>query len=263
MDKINNFFKHLDLSDGEAKTYLTLLKSEALSVRELASKTGIKRTTAYLYIDQLIEKGLIIRLVKGSRKLVAATEPKENLSILAEKKLQTAKNIKEELPDMLKTITASIPTMKDTEAEIKYYKGKNGVKKIYEESLKAKELRSFVNLSDIEKNFPENFQLFDNAFKHNPHIKMYEIVDNSSLSKEKSEASGKNNRYFYKFLPEDMKLKSTDILIYDDKIGIINLKDTVNGVILHNTDLYFSFKLLFDFIWKILPEVKTDKENAS
>jgi sugar-specific transcriptional regulator TrmB len=260
MDKITNFLKNLDLSDGETKIYLTLLKTEALSIRELASKTGIKRTTAYLYIDQLIEKGLIIKLVKGSHKLVSATEPKKNLSILTEEKLHTAKTMQSDLPDMLKIITDSLPSINDTnEAEIKYYKGKKGVKKIYEEALKAKELRSFANPSEIEKIFPENFKLFDDAFKQNPHINMYEILDNSPLSKEKSSGTKKNDRYFYKFLPEDMKLKSTDIRIYDGNICIINLKDTINGIVLHNTDLYLSFKLLFNFIWKMLPETKTGK----
>src|SRR5438876_11943306 len=104
MDKIIDFLKNLDLNDGEAKIYLTLLKTDALSVRELALKTKIKRTTAYLYIDQLIEKGLIIKLVKGSRKLVSATEPEDNLQNLIEKKLSTAKNIKEDFPNIIKTI---------------------------------------------------------------------------------------------------------------------------------------------------------------
>ena len=167
MDKIIDFFKHLDLTDGEAKVYLALLKSDSLSVRELASKTGIKRTTAYLYIDQLIEKGLIIKLVKGSRKLVAATEPKENLSILAEKKLNTAKTIKEELPDMLKIINETLPQTKSTEnSEIKYSKGINAVRKIYEEAFKGNEIRAYVKVEEIPK-LSSNNEIYCGCYRWN------------------------------------------------------------------------------------------------
>jgi sugar-specific transcriptional regulator TrmB len=264
MDKVIDFLKHLDLSDGETRIYLTLLKTDALSIRELALKTGIKRTTAYLYIDQLIEKGLIIKLVKGSRKLVTATEPEKNLSILTEEKLRAAKHMQNELPDMLKTITSSIsPAIDNTEAEIKYYKGKNGVKKIYEEILKAKEQRSFVDATKISEFFPENLALFNEALTANPSFKMYEIFQNSSKEKIKNylNLAGKQKNYFYKILPEGFKLTSQDIIIYNNKVSIISFTNNVSGVVLQSLDLYNNFKSLFDVMWKLLPEIKINNNK--
>src|SRR6185437_6577010 len=167
MDNIVDYLKQLNLSDAEAKLYLTLLKTGPASVRDLAQKVDIKRTTAYFYIDQLVEKGLIMKLVKGSKKLVAANEP-ENLKILVEEKLKQANEVQKGFPDILKALTTSLPKEDNNgDAEIKYYKGKNGVKKIYEEILQAKEVRSYVNIEEIAEVFPENFPLFDSALQKN------------------------------------------------------------------------------------------------
>src|SRR5215469_18867685 len=96
MDKIIDYLKQLDLSDAEAKLYLTLLKAGPVSVRDLAQTVDIKRTTTYFYIDQLVEKGLIMKLVRGSKKLVAANEP-ENLKSLVDTKLSNAKFVQQNL----------------------------------------------------------------------------------------------------------------------------------------------------------------------
>src|SRR6266550_8604853 len=108
MDNIVDYLKQLDLSDAEAKLYLTLLQTGATSVRDLAQTVEIKRTTAYFYIDQLVEKGLIMKLVRGSKKLVAANEP-ENLKILVEEKLKQAKAVQQGFPDILDSLSTAIP----------------------------------------------------------------------------------------------------------------------------------------------------------
>src|ERR1700733_1622730 len=104
MDNVIDYLKQLDLSDVEAKLYLTLLQSGPTSVRDLAQTIDIKRTTTYFYIDQLVEKGLIIKLVRGSKKLIAANEP-QNLNALVDKKIESAKIVKEKFPEILKTLT--------------------------------------------------------------------------------------------------------------------------------------------------------------
>jgi sugar-specific transcriptional regulator TrmB len=255
MEDIIKFLKKLELSDVEAKLYLTLLQHGPTSVRELAETINIKRTTTYFYIDQLIEKGLIIKMVKGSKKQVAANPP-ESLQHLVEKKVASAKQVEQTFPDILKSLTTTLPHEDSNEgAEITYYKGKNGVRKIYEDVLRAKEQRSYVDISKIAEVFPENYHLFRDAFIQNPEIQMFEIIENSPESKIYLDNLNKYSGagYHYKLLPEDTRLTAQDILIYDGKVAIIHLKDSISGVVLKNTDLYNNFKILFDFIWKSLP----------
>src|SRR5258708_38672740 len=107
-DQIIDYLKQLDLSDVEAKLYLMLLQTGPTTVRDLAQTVDIKRTTAYFYIDQLVEKGLIMKLVRGSKKLVAANEP-GNLQHLVEKKVASAKTVQQSLPAILKVLNTSLP----------------------------------------------------------------------------------------------------------------------------------------------------------
>lgn len=253
MDNILNFLKQLDLSDVEAKLYLTLLQNGPVSVRDLAETVEIKRTTAYFYIDQLIEKGLITKQVKSSKKMVAANPP-ETLQHLVELKIASAKSVELNFPKILEALTNNLPKDNNTpEAEITYYKGKNGVKKIYEDALKTNELRSYVNIAEIAEVFPENFPLFDSTLRNNDRMKMYEIVEDSPQARQRIAMTGKRERYIYKFLPKTMSLTAQDIMIYDDKVAIIHFKDNINGIVLRNADLYSNFKMLFNIIWEILP----------
>ena len=64
-----------------------------------------------------------------------------------------------------------------------------------------------------------------------------------------------NKRYSYKFIPEDLKLSSEDILMYDGKVAIVNYRGKVSSIVLQSADFYNNLKELFDFIWKMIPEV--------
>src|SRR5437879_3628865 len=143
--RVIEYLEDLALSEIEAKLYATLLTSGAMTVRDLARKAGVVRTSAYPYIDMLLEKELIIKIVKGSRTLVTVTAPIENLQRLIEQKTQSLESIKEDFPVITKMIhTSLLQGDAIDDAEIRHYKGKLGVKKIYEEALQANELRTYV-----------------------------------------------------------------------------------------------------------------------
>lgn len=253
MNKLNVFLEQLDLSEIEASLYTGLLDNGPMSVRDLAVFTKMKRTTAYFYIDQLVEKGLVVKLSHGTQKLVTVSQPKESLQYLVEEKERQAKQLKGVFPDMLTAIKTTLPKIKtNTEAEIKYYKGKNGVKKIYEETLKGKEVRSYVNAEEIAKAFPDNYQLLDIAYDSNPEIKIFEICEESPTTRKRLLNPQKN--HLYKVLPKNKKLTSQDVLISDDKIAIIDLKGSTNGIVITSVDLAKNFRLLFDLLWDVLPD---------
>jgi sugar-specific transcriptional regulator TrmB len=263
MDKIIDYLKQLNLSDIEARLYVTLLQIGPISVRDLALTIDIKRTTAYFYIDQLVEKGLIIKLVKGSKKLVAAEEP-TNLQSLVEKKLATAQKAQEQFPEVLSTIIASLPNSSSEEnAEISYYKGLQAAKKVYDDALRGSELRLYVNLSELEKIlFPNtvgiDYDMFEKALVKNSKLQIYEILaDVPDLVKPFNlEQTASNKRYKFKFMHAHVDLTAPGILMYDNKVAIINgKKGQVITVVLHNTDYFNNSKNLFDYVWSTIPDI--------
>ncbi len=261
MKDILNYLEQLDLSEIEAKLYLTLLKTGPISVRELAQKAGIHRTYGYVHINSLIDKELIVKLVYRSRKLIAASQPEDTLHHLVKEKVQRSKYIEKKLPDVIKALKDSTSQMKPAEeAEIKYFKGKNAAKRIYEEALKIDELRAYVKITETgntEKLFPDNEKVFNDAFKKNKKLIVKEIVYDSFAGVKDAQAVSKNNRYFFKLMPGNFKwnITSEDILIYDDKVAIINYKEKISNIILQSIDYYNNSKELFDYIWSTLPEV--------
>ena len=263
MKSVIDYLKRLDLSEIEARIYAALLENGPMNVGTLAHSVGIKRSTAYFYIDPLIERGLVVRIIKKAQKLIALNDP-DNLAHLVNEKSATAQQMQKELPGMLRAIhTQFAVSTGNDEVEIKYYKGRNGVKNIYQEALKAEELRSYANLAIMEGVFPENLYVFSDAFKNNKELKMFEIVEDSPASRKQTDLSSKNKRYFYKFLPDNVKLTAADILIYDGKVSIINVRNKMSGVVFQNPEYYNNAKELFDFNWRLLPEVKRSYEKVS
>jgi sugar-specific transcriptional regulator TrmB len=254
MDNFIDYLKQLELSDVEAKLYLTLLQAGPISVRDLAQKIDIKRTTAYFYIDQLTDKGLTMKLVKGSKKLIAANEP-NNLKTLLEKKMEQAKKIQQGFPKIIKTLNMALPkNTSSSEGEIKYYKGTLGVRKVYDEALRSNELRSYVKVEASGGIFSNNVKLFSKALKINKKLTVKEIIyDSPSATKDAQEILQINSgRYAFKLMPKELNLTSGDELIYDGKVAVITYKGNMNSIVLHNNDYFNNSKVLFDFIWNMI-----------
>ncbi len=259
MKQILEYLEQLEFSKTEAELYISLLECGPLSVAELAERVKLNRTAAYTHIYSLLEKGMIAEVMIGSRKQLVATDP-ERLGYLIEKKQESLKAMQNKLPDILTTINSSFAKNKSEEkADVKSYKGINSVKAIYNEALMSNEFRSYVEVGEPPVLSPDNITFFNNAFKKNKQIKMWEIVYDSPFSRRQAMKvlAQNNNRYFYKFMPSNLKwTTSEDVLIYDGKVVIVNYTGNVSSIVLQSTDFYNNLKELFDFMWRMLPEPK-------
>ena len=257
MSKFADFLEQLDLSDIEASLYTALLDNGPTSVRDLAVLTKMKRTTAYFYIDQLIEKGLVVKLTRGTKKMVTVSQPKESLEYLVEQKDKQAQEIKADFSSILQAIQTTLPQIKaNNNAEIKYIKGKDAVKKIYDEALKASELRLYVKLAETAKLFENDNDIFADALTQNKKLNIREIVADIPEDIQHITFPTQSGRYHYRFMPSDIGLVAANMLIYDNKVAIINVTGTITTIVLDNTDYFINSKKLFDYIWETLPEVK-------
>ena len=259
-DKITTYLEQLELSPLETKIYLTLLHEGELTPQYLIAKLKVHRTSIYPPLESLFARGLISKIVNGKHTKFSLTDPKKSLqTVLKEFTIQKKEELKEmelAFPTIVKEFPKVLARSKETsEAETKFYNGKAGVKKIYEDVLKSKEQRSYVDEAKIVEIFPENLSLFNEFLEKNPQAKIFEIFQNSSpTSSSYLKLVAKKKNYFYKYLPKGIKLTAQDIFIYDGKVAIISFKDRVSGMILQNRDLYSNFKKLFDVMWNLLPE---------
>lgn len=257
MKKILEYLEQLGFSEIEGRLYLKLFESGPMTVAELSKAVDINRTAAYSYIYSLLEKGVISEVLAGSRKRYAAIDP-ERLGYLIEKKQQSLRVMQNKLPDILTAMNSSFRNNKgDVKADVRSYKGIDSVRAIYNEAFKSNEFRAYVEVGEPPILTPDNITFFNNAIRRNKQIKMWEIVYDSPFSRRQAMKvlAQNNNRYFYKFMPNNLKWNtSEDILIFDGKVVIVDYTGKMNSIVLESTDFYNNLKELFDFMWRVLPE---------
>jgi sugar-specific transcriptional regulator TrmB len=252
MKKVTEFLKQLGLSEIESKLYEGLLDMGSTTVMELANKVGIKRITAHFNIESLIEKGLVVQTRKGARRQIIAEDPEKLIDIIEQKEEEIGK-LKQSLPYFIDKIRDQIPAQTSTsETEVNYYEGKSLVKKIYDDALSFKELRTYANLTEMQKYFPENLDVFNKAMRTNPDLQVLEIVEDTQEARAQISISSKNDTYFYKFLPKGYKLTAADILIYEGKVAIITARNPVTGIVIKSDEYYQNSKNIFDLLWQVL-----------
>ena len=62
------FLKQLGLLEKEAKVYLASLELGEATVLELAKKSALNRTTVYVEIEKLGQRGLVSSIEKGKKR---------------------------------------------------------------------------------------------------------------------------------------------------------------------------------------------------
>lgn len=249
----------LDLSNKEITLYLNLFKYGARTIQELAELSNINRVTTHNNVESLTQKGLVTQVKKGrgSRRLIMA-EPPEKLTVIF--KERQAKIIAAE--QQLDLITKELLSLKQEYTqnggmEIRHYSGKEEVKFIYEDVLKAKEIRSYLNYKELIKIFPANTMKFIEAQKKRPDMQMWEILEDSKEAREYADMTSFHN-YYCKLATQKLNLASFDYIMFDGKIAAIDLSEgkNVNGIVIENKNFYNNAVAIHKFDWQLLPDYK-------
>lgn len=248
--KITDYLKELGLTEIEAILYQGLLETGPTTVMELAEHVGIKRITAHFNIKNLIEKGIVTQTIQGVRRQIVA-EPPERLEYLIVKKEQEVKRIRDDFSPILQTISTLSHTNPSEDLQIKYYEGKQSVMHIYEEALKAKEFRAYVNPQKLHEVFTDNMNLFIETHKRRKDMYVWEIMGNSSEARNYIKKMPKE-RYCYKLIPEGLDLSIIDYMMFDGKVSIVTLEKHATGILISNEHYYNNAKALYEFVWQML-----------
>jgi HTH-type transcriptional regulator, sugar sensing transcriptional regulator len=230
------------LNDKEGKIYKALVQGGKVTVIKLTKATGIKRTTIYHCLDNLMEKGLVNQIEKDSHKYYYAEDPEISFKALLKEKEETIKNL---IPDLKNIFGTGL-----YQPEIRIYRNTSGIRKILEEVIATKEpvaryYLSEANLEDMAgADFVDDFvkrriasgvkSLALRSFKYKP-------------EREKDTTHAKQLREV-RFIPENIIIKPY-ICIYDDKMAMISTKEEKLGFIVQSHEFAEAQKAIFDMIW--------------
>lgn len=232
----------IGLNEKESAVYTALLQLGRGSAYAIAAKSGLKKPTTYVILEQLIEKGLARRVPRVKKQLYVSTSPEQAFAA-AEERLATAK---EKLPELL-----AITKGRESKVNALYFEGVSGIKEMMEYRIKEMARKEMVGFWATDKGVdPELTRYFKEEWGPKVSklgITMRGIVPDDPALKDYREADRKYGRKM-RVVPQ--AAYSSEVAI--DTLGdIVRIQDYKNlqGVALENAEVAKTVREIFEMVW--------------
>lgn len=235
-------------SDKEAAVYVALLELQIATAFEVAKRSGVNRSSAYVVLEGLRKKGFVgISDDKKVQRYVTASP---------EVLLQSAKRNAQKFEEIKTSIESILPELKalhkDTQSRpvVKVFEGKNGIVSALEESMDNREglMRVFSVAPRIMRLLPDYFiDYLQRRVKKG--IKMLGIHPEDEFA---SRISKMNLPKLDEpiFIPKDLYKIPVEIAIYDDKFGYISTEGEGFAIVIQSKEMADSMKSVFDLAYE-------------
>jgi len=247
-----------DLTPTQAEILDFLYQNKEAKASVIAKKIQRSRAIVYKELEELTDLGIVEKDDKPNQvSIFRANHPAqlEKLMEIRENKLKKDKELLNNyLPDMISAFN-----LMNNKPGIKFYEGIEGVKKILNDTLKAKD--EIYTISDSSSIRAHAKKLNEEYIKKRKKlgIKKKLIVP---LSARDNYSQTKTEFTEIRFLPGEYFNFDTGIQIYDGKISYQTIKpDKMVGVLIENESIYKMHKMLFEYIWDSLAKNKEDEKE--
>lgn len=240
IENIKEYIRKTGLTENEAKFYMALLEFGPNPAGAISRKSGLHRRVVYDTAEMLIKKGLIGYILKNNRKTFQASSPQRLLEIIKEKE----ESIQEILPEMLRFYNQT----KEKE-ETNFYKGKNGLKTVFEDQIEEGKEILILGASPIAYEVMEfYFHWFDKKRTAN------KIKTRIIFNKIKQEKTKKIPLSEVRYLPEKYS-SPLAVNIYGDKVAIILWsKENPLAIVIKQKEIADGYKKYFEIMWQVAKE---------
>jgi len=240
------------LSKNEALVYLKLLRLGNASASQIIDATGLHRANVYDALDRLAIKGLVSNVIRKNKNFFEAAHPGKIIEILEDKKKVIdvdEENIKAVMPEL----ELDFNMIKERQ-EVHYYKGKEGLKTLYDEIYKGikpkTKMYAIGAMGTMRDIFKYSFKSKWLKMAEKKNVKFH-ILYYSTAKKIPNLRFSKN--LAIRFLPESVKLTPSTTYIFENKFAIVSL-DTMIGVLIENKDIVSVYKSYFELMWSVSEE---------
>ena len=243
--------KAAGLDEKQAKIYLACLEMGPQSVPAIARHAGVKRTTVYGILDELISLGFIQTSYRKKTKLFTAQDPEYLISELEERK----QKIQAIMPGLSELFITN-----HVRPKIQFFEGKEGVRKIYDDILecRSKEVKQIVRAQDHTAAVGEDFIKEYVRKRAARNITAYDIHPKSGdiYTPERGRQNLALKRHV-RYLPPGI-FHAAMIMIYDHKVAMVATKKENFGFIIESKEFSNTLSSYFDLMWDLgskTPEV--------
>ncbi len=245
--EIKEALQNIGLNEKEALVYTALLELGQATAYKIAQKSGLKRPTVYVILDELRVKGLVLKIPHTKKTIFSAKDPKEFFEE-SEDKFQKAKSI---LPQLLAIMA------KGTKPQVLYFEGLNGMREIMNyniEKMADKEIVGFyAHAEDASKELLDIFDEYNEKLNKlgikargitPQHLTTQKIIENYAQF---------GYKITLKFIPYDTYSANNSIEVGDSFVRILAFKE-LEGVLIQNKDIADTMRQIFEMVWQSRPE---------
>lgn len=244
METLIQELKKLNLSEKEARVYLALLELGPSTPYRIAKKSRLKRPTAYVIAEELVEKGLIVQMAGEKQKMYIACSPEDYVEEV-ESRVKDARKI---VPELL-----ALQRKKSDKPNILYFEGLEGLKQAHEYKLKdfiGKEIVGFLARAkniDPELNTEVFFPWNENRAKNNISMRGFTVDDPKLHSYKKY--FGKEKMFDMKFIPEKSYSADCSFEAFEGGVRIVIMKSK-QALIIESGEVSLAMKQIFELLWQ-------------
>ena len=240
MEKVEKTLKKLGLNQSEIKVYCALLALGSSLAGTITKHAQINRSHCYDALERLSEKGLVSYVIKENRKYFHLETPQKLLELAREEK-QRAEEKEKEVKNLLPSLTSQFTSLQE-KPEAAIYRGKRGIKSIFEDILRHKEYFAFGSSGKFK-------EIMDPFFTHFQNAVIRKKIRCKLLVSEKTRGKSIIEHAERRFLPEEyLTLIST--LVYGNKVAVISWSDDPVGFVIEDPKVADSYRSYFTVMWK-------------
>lgn len=228
------------LSEDQVKVYLAALELGEASMQDLATKSGVKRTSIYNFIKELIDKKLIITGKNKKRITYAAIHPEQLVEYEKVKILE----LQRFLPELL-----TIYNQSKGKPKVTFHEGKDGINEVFVEMLKEKQpINAWSDYGLISDEFDDKY--FDGLFleRAKQQIVSRNIVSYSPKAWMLSKDDAKYLRETKFCTNGEFK---TEITICGNKVALNNYREEKPfSVLIEDEAVAHTLRTIWESVWK-------------
>lgn len=242
----------LGLDYREAKIYLACLELGPLKAKEIALHTGINRVTVYDTAKALFKKGLLSSTQKGKVTYFITHSPDSFIESM-KSRLELAKQLLPEI-ELLLGSTSYRPNLR-------FFEGQEGIKTVYEETLKCKEktILCYCSTKDMLDAVGVEFMREYVKRRARRHIVMRAINDPTG---EVDDAKIKHSTHTDSALRRQTRISPPNlkfpgmVMMYDNATVLMSTKRENFGFVIESKEFTAMMKQLFEVVWSISTDDK-------
>lgn len=236
--------EQLGLSEKQAKVYLTLLELGESTIGPVASRSGVKRTSIYNFIRELVGLGLITQTERHHRALYRA-EPPSKLKQLIDARQKQLTSLLPELETLYQAAGV-------TPTRVSYYRHHSELKiLLYQPFHDRVKTIDYLWARDIMQKVFGKTVLDDYKKRRETAKIMARIIHPRTVDTKPIDPTEDRQRFRERRFAPAQLLYSASVTIFGHKVAFISSRRENFGVLIESAEFAQACRVLYEGLWQI------------